>query len=104
MCYAIEIVDVTGGVWRARHQEHDLIQDFSPRLLDVIKLKLFQRIISPFYCIERAVACKLRLKGPPESELSQLWFMCVGFKLIAIWCMSQCEPGGSSCVVPNFTH
>lgn len=104
MCYAIEIVDDTGGVWRARHRENDLIQDYSPRSLNVIKLKLFQLIISPFHHIERAVACKLRLKRSSQSDLAQLWFMCVGFKLIAVWYMSQCESGGSSCVVPNFTN
>lgn len=104
MCYAIEIVDVTGGVWRARHQENDLIQDYSPRLLNVIKLKLFKLFISPFYRIEHAVTCKLRLKRSSQSDLAQLWFMCVGFKLIAVWYMSQCESGGSSCVVPNFTE
>lgn len=30
--------------------------------------------------------------------------MCVGFKLIAVWHMSQCESGRSSCVVPDFTN
>lgn len=104
MCYAIEIVEFSGGVWCARYQENDLIQDFSPRLLNVIKLKWFQLIISPFYHIGHAVVCKLRLKGPSQSDLAQLWFMCVRFKLIAVWYMSQCESGRSSCVVPDFTN